>query len=227
MGRQKLSFQRATFGTWKVTFEYLAKQTRNLLANPNTENTDLLKNIFADPSLSLPMVICKKELADVISNTNKQRNDWHGHGGVVGQEEARYRNDQLVSILMELKNAMVGVWDKTHLINAIHCKPRKNSFENEVAVLMGSNSEFLKEKRFMSEYLEVDTLYLASKNYSKALRLLPFIQIGSSPPSVKNACYFFNRLEKDEARFVSYHFVDTPEMMKQMDAIEELNLLFS
>ena len=38
----------------------------------------------------------KKSLAEIIAATNKMRNDWTGHGGVVGQEEARFRNDQLI-----------------------------------------------------------------------------------------------------------------------------------
>ena len=33
MEKQNLSFQRATFGTWKLVVEYLGKQTRNLLSS--------------------------------------------------------------------------------------------------------------------------------------------------------------------------------------------------
>jgi hypothetical protein len=36
--------------------------------------------------------------------------------------------------------------------------------------------------------------------------------IGASPPSAKNACYFFNRVEKEGVRFVSYHFTDRAEL---------------
>lgn len=41
--------------------------------------------------------------------------------------------------------------------------------------------------------------------------------VGPSPSSTKNACYFFNRVEKDGLRFVSYHFVDQPELKDQSD----------
>ena len=63
----------------------------------------------------------------------------------------------------------------------------------------------------MSCWLDVERLYLASRDAGRALLLLPLIQIGPSPPSTKNACYFFNRVEKDHARFISYHFADQPE----------------
>ena len=33
-------------------------------------------------------------------------------------------------------------WAETQLIHALHCRPRRNAFENEVAILMGSGPEF-------------------------------------------------------------------------------------
>ena len=64
----------------------------------------------------------------------------------------------------------------------------------------------------MSAWLDVERLYLASGNAGRPLLLLPLMQVGPSPASAKNACYFFNRVETDGARFVSYHFVDQPEL---------------
>ena len=92
---------------------------------------------------------------------------------------------------------------------------------------MGSNSEFLKEARSMASWLDVDRLYLSGRNSGLALKLLPLVNVGPSPKSAKNACYFFNRMERDGAsRFVSYHFVDTPEVTEQSsDATEAIRLL--
>lgn len=92
---------------------------------------------------------------------------------------------------------------------------------------MGSNSEFLKETRSMVTWLDVDRLYLSNKDSGQALKLLPLVQVGPSPKSAKNACYFFNRLERDGAsRFVSYHFIDKPELTGQFtDATEAIKLL--
>ena len=47
-----------------------------------------------------------------------------------------------------------------------------------------------------------------------------------SPQSAKNACYFFNRLEREGARFVSYHFTDHPELKGQfIEATEAISFL--
>jgi hypothetical protein len=145
------------------------------------------------------------------------RNDWSGHGGVVGQEEAHFRNEQLLGEVQKLREAIADTWAETQLIHALHCRPRRGVFENEVAVLMGSNSEFLKETRSMATWLDVESLYLSKNDSGRALKLLPLVQVGPSPQSAKNACYFFSRLERDGARFVSYHFTDKPELTGQFD----------
>jgi hypothetical protein len=69
----------------------------------------------------------------------------------------------------------------------------------------------------MSSWLDVDRLYLASHPTDRALLLMPLMHVGPSPASAKNACYFFNRVEKDGVRFVSYHFVDQPERKDKFD----------
>lgn len=232
MLKQNLSFNRATFGTWKLVVEYLGKQTRDLL-NENGKKPDVAKNdralcadMFADYSLSLPDALSRKALAAIFSATNKMRNDWGGHGGVVGPVEAESRNQQLLAEVQKLREAIGDAWSETQLIHALHCRPRGGRFENEVAILMGSNNEFLKETRTMGTWLDVERLYLSKKDSGQALKLLPLIQVGTSPQSAKNACYFFSRLESDGARFISYHFADKPELTGQfVDATDAIRLL--
>lgn len=217
MQKSNLSFQRATFGTWKLVVEYLGKQTRELLK----DNRALCVEIFADASLELPSALSRLELSGIISATNKMRNDWGGHGGVVGQEEAQLRNEQLVGEVQKLREAMADTWVEEQLIRALHTVHRRGVFENEVAVLMGSNGEFLKETRPMAISMDVERIYLSSRGAVQALKLLPLVQIGPSPQSAKNACYFFSRLERDGARFISYHYADKPELKGQFDDATE------
>ena len=233
MQKQNLSFQRATFGTWKLVVEYLGKQTRELLSvngkKPEDEQNDraICADIFADPSLGLPGALSRKELAAVLSTTNKMRNDWSGHGGVVGQEEAEVRNELLLAEVQKLRGAIADTWVETQLVHGLHCRLRRDLYENEVGVLMGSNTPFITDQRTTVAALDVDHLYLLKKDSTRALKLIPLIQVGSSPQSAKNACYFFSRLEREGgARFVSYHFTDKPEMSGQFtDATDAIKLL--
>ena len=216
LDKQKLSLHRATFGTWKLVIENLAKQVRQML----TEGGDaraLCAELFQDPSLAIAEMVSSKGLLEILAKTNKMRNDWAGHGGVVGQDEARIRNECLLKEVQKLRGLMSDVWNEMQLVQGIHCRPRHGVFENEIAIMMGSNSEFLKEARPMNSWLDVEYLYLSRQDASSSLRLLPLIQVGPSPQSAKNACYFFNRLEKDGVRFVSYHFIDQPEIKGQFE----------
>ena len=86
---------------------------------------------------------------------------------------------------------------------------------------------FLKGNRAKGTWLDVERLYLSKKGSGRALKLIPLIQVGPSPQSAKNACYFFSRLERDGgARFVSYHFTDKPELSGQFtDATDSIKFL--
>lgn len=216
--KQHLSFERATFGTWKTVIDYLGRQTKLLLQEDGKKPEDAKNDratcaeLFADHSLELATILAKPELAAVIATTNKLRNDWKGHGGVLGNEEAALRNEAMIAELQKLRDVMEDAWEQVQLVHALHCRPKQGIFANEVAMLMGSNSEFLKETRTMATWLDVERLYIARKGSPTALKLLPLIQVGASPSSAKNACYFFNRLDRSGARFVSYHYVDKPEM---------------
>lgn len=233
MAKQNFSFQRTTFGTWKLVVEYLGKQTRSLLhengKRPEDAKNDkaICASMFADSTLKLPSLLSSKDIAAILGATNKMRNDWSGHGGVVGQEEAKLRNEQLIGQVERLRQAMSDVWDAAVVVNALHCRPRRGVFENEIAILKGSNSEFLKESRSMSTWLDVDSLYIINGQQRGALKLLPLIQVSASPGTAKNACYFFNRTEREGARFVSYHFAGQPEISGQFqeatDAIRFLS----
>jgi len=232
MKKQNFSFQRATFGTWKLVVEYLGKQTRQLLKEsgkkPDVANNDhvLCATIFADNSLALPQNLSAIGIVTILGATNKMRNDWSGHGGVVGQDEAKFRNQQLLGEVENLREAMAGLWENATLVNALHCRPRKGLFENEIAKLRGSNGEFLKESRPMTSWLDVDSLYIINGDQENALKLLPLVRVGPSPKSANNACYFFNRQEREGARFISYHFADQPELSGQFeDAMNAIRFL--
>ncbi len=218
--KQNLSLKRATFGTWKVVVEFLGKQVRKMLEGKEEER-NMCRDIFADPSMQLPEMLSRKELAAIISATNKLRNDWVGHGAVVGQDEANRRNQQLLAEVQKLRDVAGSVWSEIQLVRALHCWPRRGRFENEVAVMMGSNSEFLKETRVTSVWLDVERLYLVPKEGISALELVPLIQVGPSPSSSRNACYFFNRVEPEGLRYVSYHFIDQPELKLPIKEVQE------
>jgi hypothetical protein len=201
----------------------LGKQVRQLLRVNGKQpdqakaDLDLCATLFSDDSLQLPTILSKPEIADVIERTNSLRNNWVGHQGVLGNDIAAQRNVILLAQLQKLREAMEDLWDDVELIQGIHCIHRQGMFENELAILKGSNSEFLKETRPLVMPLDVERLYVHSRGNVTAIVLLPLVHIGPSPASARNACYFFNRLEKEGVRFVSYHYADLPELTEAFE----------
>lgn len=219
------SLHRPTFGTWKVVCEYLGKRTRRLL-DSDSDNRQLCAELFRDRSFVLPETLSRKELGPIMSATIKLRNDWHGHGGVVGQEVASLLHGELLAQLQLLRQAQAGAWSDIRLVKAVQSRFRSDTYENDVAILSGSNSEFLTETVEMAVPLNIERVYLAKKREERALVLLPLLRIGPSPRTSMNACYFFNRLEGEKARFVSYHFVNEPELIDYFaDATQAISLL--
>jgi hypothetical protein len=150
------------------------------------------------------------------------RNDCSGHGGVVGPEEAQLRNEQLLRELQKLREVFAEVVDESATCTRHSLLSPARALRKRVGLLMGSNSEFLKETRAMATWLDVERLYLCQRETGQVLKLLPLVQLGPSPQSARNACYFFNRIEQDGgARFVSYHFIDRPELTGQFDQTRE------
>ena len=226
MREQGLGFKMATFGTWKSSVEYFGARTRDLLGGEG-RNGSLFTEVFSDLPVSLLKALSNVELVPVLSRTNKIRNDWR-HGGVLGQEEARRLHEQLLGDVQKLRKCMADAWTGTQLIRSLSCVMRNGVYDNDVAVLMGSNSEFLQASKATSTCLDTELIYLVSEGSSRALQLLPLMQIGPSPESAKNACYFYNRLDKDKrnARFVSYHFVEQPERSTPSSGLTALDDLW-
>ena len=103
---------------------------------------------------------------------------------------------------------------------------RRDQFENEVSILMGSNNDFISENRTMNVCMDVERLYLSRKDSGRALKLLPLIQVGPSQQSVKNTCYFFNKVVPEGVRFVCYHHGDQSERKEAFnDAAEAIKFL--
>lgn len=64
----------------------------------------------------------------------------------------------------------------------------------------------------LTEALDTTRLYLVNDGNNRAMELLPFIRILAGKTG-QDACYFYNRLEGAEVRWVSYHFHAEPELL--------------
>lgn len=204
----KLSLERATFGTWKVTLEFFGAKIRELLRS----QPDKLAALFEDESLSLPRALSHCDLPRVLSQANTWRNEWTGHGGRVGAAGAEERKELLLGKVEELREILNDIWDQSHLVQGEFAIFRAGIVISHANLLVGSNSEFLKKELPLEQGLEEGQLYVVSSGAKRALKLLPLVKIGAVPDSANNACYFYSKTVKGSYQYVSYHYADSPPL---------------
>ena len=232
MKKHGLTFKRSSFGTWTNVIRYYGAKTRKLINkkyeyDEKINDHKILTNLFKVNSLNFPISISQLEILNILENAQALRNR-DAHGGFISNEEneTKYLNDKLVGMLEKFRNLTDDIWDNSSLVIGYKCNFSRGIYTNHIKILKGSNSEFLKESLQMSMPLDEQFMYLTHSDYQEALKLEPLIQISSSPRNVKNACYFYNSIYKNSAKFVSYHHSDNViEGSEFKDTISIINSL--
>lgn len=225
--RGHLSITRSSFGTWVKVVERFGMLGRNLI-NSDQSDMDSCFEIFRTNRLSVLEFLFSKQLISVLQETNKFRNDWKGHAGVVGSDLAFQRLAILEAQLARVRQQMGQMWDEYVLVIPSFARMKGGVFTYQVKRIMGPTTPFPNGKVETTVPLESEQLHLHSDGSLNALPLLPLIKILASPDNVHNACYFFNRTDGHGQRFITYHFESQPERTERFQdtgkIIERLSL---
>ena len=157
--------------------------------------------------------LSSKALVRVIQQTNKIRNDWSGHTGVVPEREANMVNEQLQQHIQTVREVFGIAWSGYQLLMPGSCRVREGEFHFSSKQIMGTRTPFPTETIVVSEAMEDSHLYLKSQDEPRGLRLLPLVKVMPSPRTEDNACYFYNRMQSDGIRFLSYYFEADAEVV--------------
>lgn len=202
LSRANLSFERATFGLWKCVNEYLCKNIRKLLhAEPEramqlyrTQNQDILK------------MLTSKDLINILLAANSLRNDG-AHGGASSHRDTAIKNRKLRDLIAACRTLMGTTWLRYPLV-----QPGLSSYDGGEFTfagakrIMGTRTPFEALTLKTTEAMRHGYLHLFARDSELALELIPFIRVMPSPKTESNACYYYNRMNGDQQRFVSYHF---------------------
>ena len=150
--------------------------------------------------------LAKKGIYTSLYTVGEYRNKWAGHSGIVSTREHERRLALLQEELTRLRAALGGVFEDWWLI-----KPGTNTYTRGIykyhaAKLMGSRQIFKQETIETSEVMDVNELYFYDNVARRLLEILHFVRKMPAPDNEEIACYFFNRLEEQSVRWVSYHF---------------------
>ena len=230
--RQDLTLERATFGTWKVVVESLSANARKMVENKEQES--LVHNMYATHQTQWLQTLCESRIATILSKANGMRNTDDAHGGAMGEAQADQIEQELLSLVEQIRTVFGRGWQRYELIQAdkMTYAEADGRFTFQAPRIMGTRNQFERAERSTLYPMDTGQLYLLADGGSHGLKLLPFVKVMASPSKVANACYFYNRAERDGQRFVSYHFEeeaalcdrfeDTALAMKQLTTIPTL-----
>ena len=99
--------------------------------------------------------------------------------------------------------------------------PLGKIFDLTATILKGPNSAFRRQQMKLTEALDTARLYLLNDGNPRRPGA-GAIHSRARGSTGQDACYFYNRVEGAEARWVSYHFHPEPELVLPDDDIAEL-----
>ncbi|HUU30085.1 MAG TPA: N-6 DNA methylase [archaeon] len=223
-----LSMDRSTIGTWVVITERLAKQTRKMINSQDKAMQLRIKNIFKLSTLDILENLSSSKIVEILQKTNRLRNEGRGHGGIVSDRTAGIRNSELFEYLNQLRQCFGDIWSRWILISTGKMNLQEGIFKVQANSVMGTRTPFKHIEVEVNIPLNSNKLHLIGEEDRAALELLPIIKIAPAPETELNACYFYNRIETDAFRYISYHYEAKPEIKdSDLETAKELKLIFN
>ena len=192
-------WRRATLGSWVVAGSNLAKTIRTMLSDERAVCLDLFRC-----SGNWLDAMAGKDLVAVLQRVVDRRNEWMGHGGIESDREATQRLSSLQAELTSVFTPLTLAFEDLTLIRPKGLQYDGQTYEVVAEELTGMAVPFRETVWQTVVPLKSGALFLLERDGHDGLELLPFVRMHAGTPA-DTACYFYSRLGKDGARFVSYH----------------------
>ena len=215
-------FEKASFGSWVKIDQAISKKYRDYLGDQ--EGIEKAIDAFHTNDTSVIRAVCNKDVCSILQTACSYRNSWKGHSGITSDAVYEEHVQILDMLLRKLQQKIGDVFEHIQLVRSISLEYKKGEFINKVEVLTGSDSTF-KKREIIGEAMEGDQLFIHILDTGEFIQLPPYFILRSSPKSAKNAVYFYNRIEGDNTRYVSYHYEGQPENIEE--GTEAFNVLKS
>jgi len=224
--KQNLNFKHLTFGIWDQSFAIFSKYTRTLIR----EDRKTCEKIFCDEDLFLPTILSDKNLVNIIHEARRIRNNEEAHGSYVDLAKAENLNNELYELVESFREVIGDLWTKIELVQLNSSEAySENEYLHHLSSLMGSDTTFISKSKKMEHSLFKENLYLINTKNTKPIKLEKFLQISTPPKRLKNACYFYNKVNSQgKVHFISYHYSNTVEgnspeqLLALLDEITEI-----
>ncbi len=215
--RDKEWYKRPSFSDWNQTSMWLSKSIRRL--QHDKKNYRKLTRVFGNASKDFFDAITNKLLYKTLEEVREYRNIWKGHGGIVSEKETKGRLNILESKIIIIEEILSEIFTKFLLINPSTSEYIKKIYNYRVKVVMGTRRPFREIVIQTKIPMEKDMLYILFEGEMTPIELIPLVRLMESPKTEQIACYFYNRLDQNNSRWISYHFRTEAEIYKQNNEI--------
>ena len=210
---------RGSFGEWVELTERLTGTVRAVLEADGGE--ERCCGLFQARELDLAEALIDVELSRILRHAWDRRNSWIGHGGVAGHQVHRERLGDLNDLLNRTRAVLGWSFETWTLLKPGPMTRSGRVFDLTATILKGPNPVFRRQQIKLTEALDTARLYLLNNGNSSALELVPFIRVLAGKIG-QEACYFYNRKDGPEVRWVSYHLHAEPDLLLPDDDVAEL-----
>jgi len=150
-------------------------------------------------------------LYTTLDEAKRRRNDWKGHGGASSDAIVRERLAELETLLAAVRSVVGDRWDDAQLIAPVGMALSGGVLEATVNLLVGTSLPFRQMSVVTTDSLDNERLYILHSGGPSSMRLLPLVRMMPSPSTADVACYFYNRIDGQDLRYVSYYYEGDPE----------------
>lgn len=211
--RQKY-FEKATLGGWTTLSARLSKELRRMLSQKDSEKAigrETVFQWFGRPEPEWLEMITSSALYRTLEEAKRHRNDWKGHGGAAGEAVLAQRLEKLETLLVSVQSIVGTRWDDAVLVMPTRMSLSGGTWQTTVDALVGSGVPFRQKRIVTTNPLDSEYLHLIHAGGPSSLQLLPLVKMLPGPSNANIACYFYNRVDGDRLRYVSYYFEEAPE----------------
>ena len=208
-------FEKPTIGGWITMCLTLSKRIRRYMGQPDEQGVDVGREAvlrwFGRPDPRWMDSITDKALYEALDQARERRNDWKGHGGAVGEAINKSRLVELEELLATVRTRIGDSWDDVRLVSPIASVYEDQIFSTTVDLLVGSRVPFLQDSVGTIAPLENGSLHLIHSTSLSSMKLLPLVRMMPAPRTATNTCYFYNRVDGNDVRYISYYYAEDPE----------------
>ena len=206
-----------SMGGWLKLGKDLAVKTREILSTKT--DTQISQEIFFFANDDFRDWLVDEHIFDLLTDATLYRNQWKGHDGRATRSDIKSRLVRLESLLSNLRQILAEKHKAVTLVRPLQTNLERNTFQQNVYRLQCTRTPPLNRILEVWQAMDSAYLYLKSDTALNGLRLLPIMRV--FPDSSDYVCHFYNGLNNNEIRWVTYQSEISAELFRPDDFFAE------